>query len=145
MPPSAVPKTSSKQRKTQERIRKQAKPVYMHSDNDIDKWKTSWVSVLLCMQNADIVPSMLCIPVRDSRLFILRQHCFTICMLREPHSQVHWWIHKWMGRLTDWLINFFNGIPIEWLWDYLKIRLIIHSPLLNQVQWFWIKNQNNTQ
>jgi len=37
MPPSAVPKTSTKQRKTQERIRKQAKPVYMHSDDDIDK------------------------------------------------------------------------------------------------------------
>jgi len=37
MPPSAVPKTSTKQRKTQERIRKQAKPVYMHSDDDVDK------------------------------------------------------------------------------------------------------------
>lgn len=55
MPPSAVPKTSTKQRKTQERIRKQAKPVYMHSDDDIDKWKALWVSVHLHMQNADIV------------------------------------------------------------------------------------------
>ncbi|KAL9956913.1 hypothetical protein ACROYT_G038472 [Oculina patagonica] len=37
MPPTAVPKISTKQRKTQERIRKQAKPVYMHSDEDVDK------------------------------------------------------------------------------------------------------------
>jgi len=37
MPPSAVPKTNRKQRKTQERIRKQAKPVYMLSDDDVDK------------------------------------------------------------------------------------------------------------
>lgn len=37
MPPSAVPKTNTKERKTQERIRKQAKPVYMHSDDDVDK------------------------------------------------------------------------------------------------------------
>ncbi|XP_068672188.1 LYR motif containing protein 1-like [Montipora foliosa] len=37
MPPSAVPKTSKRQRKTQDRIRKQAKPVYMLSDEDVDK------------------------------------------------------------------------------------------------------------
>jgi len=37
MPPSAVPKTSKRQRKAQERIRKQAKPVYMLSDDDVDK------------------------------------------------------------------------------------------------------------
>lgn len=37
MPPTAVPKTNTKERKTQERIRKQAKPVYMHSDDDVDR------------------------------------------------------------------------------------------------------------
>lgn len=37
MPPYAVPKTSKRQRKMQERIRKQAKPVYMLSDDDVDK------------------------------------------------------------------------------------------------------------
>ncbi|XP_015752931.1 PREDICTED: LYR motif-containing protein 1-like [Acropora digitifera] len=37
MPPTAVPKTSKRQRKAQERIRKQAKPVYMLSDDDVDK------------------------------------------------------------------------------------------------------------
>lgn len=37
MPPTAVPKTNRKQRKAQERLRKQAKPIYMLSDEDVDK------------------------------------------------------------------------------------------------------------
>lgn len=71
-------------------------------------------SVLLCMKlkNADIVPSTLCIPVWDSRLFIPRQYCFTVCMDREPHGRMYWWIHKWMDKLTDWLINILKDIPM---------------------------------
>ena len=41
MPPTAVPKTNRKQRKAQERLRKQAKPIYMFSDEEVDKWKIS--------------------------------------------------------------------------------------------------------
>ena len=36
VPPSAVPKTKKRQ-KTQERIRRQAKPIYLHSYDDLDK------------------------------------------------------------------------------------------------------------
>ena len=106
MPPSAVPKTSTKQRKTQERIRKQAKPVYMHSDDDVDKWKVLWISVDRHMQNDDIVQPMLCIPVHDSRHFY-KQYRYAVW--------TDGWTDKWRDELIDWLVNILNDKPIDWL------------------------------
>jgi len=69
MPPSAVPKTSKRQRKAQERIRKQAKPVYMLSDDDVDKW--GFAEILL--------------------------HCNDFSFLSKPSASLPWKrMHSWI-------------------------------------------------
>ena len=100
MPPTAVPKTSKRQRKAQERIRKQAKPVYMLSDDDVDKW--GFTEILLhCNDFGFLSKPSACLPWKRMHSWIILHN--NSLMLTPQVS-----LSKWLNHF-NWGCNWHTG------------------------------------
>lgn len=100
MPPTAVPKTSKRQRKAQERIRKQAKPVYMLSDDDVDKW--GFTEILLhCNDFGFLSKPSACLPWKRMHSWIILHN--NSLMLTPQVS-----LSKWLNHFS-WGCSWHTG------------------------------------